>query len=414
MERERTRARADTSAPGSAVAPPARTDLLRPFPGLRYREDVVGPLHGVLAPPHTEIARPRREAALESHPYLVTHLERPEYSGAGAGEEPAVVDWLRRGALVQDPPSLYVLQQRRAGRTHCFLLGEVDVEDGGPVLPHEATMEHAVRTRAERLLAVRVDSEPLLLVDAGAGPDRAAGPAADIGALVRRAVLGGHHVAATSSDSIGQVDLWRLDPGTVVDELRWAVGSQQWLIGDGHHRWATARRAAAATAPGTSTAVLAALAVPGEHPLDLTALHRVVPAGAGRALLGGEHVDALPSAEAETLVQRLASLREPTCILLEAGTASVLHTPGRSSAAWGVAAWVDEALATSDVPTHLVSYVAGARSAIERGHRGATVILLPPPRLRDIITTAAGGGSMGRKSTSFHPKPLGGAVLRLR
>ncbi|MCI3925334.1 DUF1015 domain-containing protein [Paenibacillus sp. TRM 82003] len=372
----------------------------------------MGSLHGVLAPPHTEIARSTREAALESHPYLVTHLERPGRSGGGPGEAPAVVDWLKRGALTQDPPSLYVLQQRRGGRTHRFVVGEVGAEDDDRVLPHEATMEHAVRARAERLLAVRVDSEPLLLVDAEAGPGDASGSTSGLSSLVHRAVLEGHHVAATRGDNVGQVDVWRLDPSATVDELRWAVGSRRWLIGDGHHRWAAARQLN--VAPRGSRAVLAAFAVPGEHPLEVAALHRVAPAGSGKSLAGAEQVRPLLSTDAETLLRRLASLREPDCLLIEGGTAAVLHTPGRSSSAWGAAAWVDEALATAGVPGHLVSYVASAGAAIERRRRGSTVILLPTPQVRDIVTAVATGGSMGRKSTSFQPKPLAGTVLRLR
>ncbi|NAZ87935.1 DUF1015 family protein [Kineococcus indalonis] len=415
MEPGRTGGRAPRSTSTALEAPaPGTAALLRPFLGLRYREDVVGPLDAVVAPPHTEIDRAEREQALAASPYLVTHLERPEYAGADVSGAPAVVQWLRRGALVQDPPALYVLQQVHGGRTHRFLVGELHVGTGTDdrVFPHEATIEDAVVSRAARLEAVGVDSEPVLLVDAGAVPgadprhvgDVLAGAAGDPGRL-------GDHVAHADGPR-GPIDVWRLEEPEVVAILCAAVGARRWIIGDGHHRWVAVRRTAARSQ--RSGAVLAALHLPGPAPLDVLALHRLAPRWAVLQLLTAPGTVRSPARPVEQVDELLASLHEPDALVLDGATVVVLRTPGAVANAVGTAAWVDEVLARAGVPEPEVRYESDTLRAVAAATQGMAAVLLPGPRWQDITAIITSGRLMGRKATSYRPKPIAGAVLRLR
>ncbi|WP_432574042.1 DUF1015 family protein [Kineococcus sp. SYSU DK005] len=413
MEPGRTR----TRAPGSASPVPAgpgrgRGALVLPFPGLRYREEVVGPLDAVMAPPHTELDKHERERALAVAPYLVTHLERPEYAGTRTDGVPAVLRWVERGALVQDPPALYVLQQQHAGRTHRFLLGELQVGPGADdrVLPHEATIEDAVVSRAARLRAVAVDSEPVLLVDAGtahASTRNHEGRAlADAAGTPERL---GDHVLRARGQRVS-VDVWRLEEPTLVAALCAAVGARRWIIGDGHHRWAAVRRTVLGPHPG---AVLAAFHLPGSTPLDVLALHRLAPSGAAARLLAAPDVVLEHTGPVRQAPDLLAGLREPRALVLHEGTASVLRTPGNTQDATGTAAWVDHTLVEAGIADDSIRYVSDTERAVTGAVNG-TAVLLSAPRWEDIAASTTGGRLMGRKATSYRPKPLAGAVLRLR
>ena len=413
MELGRTRTRASGSTSPVPAGPGRGTGaLVLPFPGLRYREEVVGPLDAVMAPPHTELDKRERERALAAAPYLVTHLERPEYAGTGADGVPAVLRWVERGALVQDPPALYVLQQQHIGRTHRFLLGELQVGPGADdrVLPHEATIEDAVVSRAARLRAVAVDSEPVLLVDAGT--NHASIRNHDGHALADAAEAPEHlgdHVLHARGPRVA-VDVWRLEEPTLIAALCAAVGARQWIIGDGHHRWAAVRRTVLAPHPG---AVLAAFHLPGSTPLDVLALHRVAPSAAAASLLAAPGVVLEHTGSAHQAPDLLAALREPEALVLHRGAASVLRTPGTTQDATGTAAWVDRTLVEAGLTDDSIRYVSDTERAVASALNG-TAVLLPAPRWEDIATTTTGGRLMGRKATSYRPKPLAGAVLRLR
>ncbi|WP_432487168.1 DUF1015 family protein [Kineococcus sp. SYSU DK018] len=414
VEPARTGARAQEAVSTSTARVPGPGDLLRPFPGLRYRQEVVGPLRNVLAPPHTETGRTAREAAMRSAPHLVTHLERPEYAPQGEDGGPTVLTWLHSGVLLQDPPALYVLQQRTGGLSHRFLVGELRVTGAADdrVRAHEATMEHAVRTRIRRLEATAVDSEPVLLVDAGPVVAEDLNGTSFLTRLVRAAVQSADHVISTPGPGGTDIDLWRVTEGDAIARLSWAVGGRRWIIGDGHHRHEAARRLARQS-PGV-TGVLTAMSLPGDAALEVSALHRVVPRGAGRHLLDAGNRQRRNGGTSEAALADLASLSEPDCLVVEDSAVTHLRTAGRTATAVGVAAWVDEILMLGGVPDQVVDYVRDPRAALARGIDGSTAVLLPAPDFEHVVTVTSEGGLLGRKATSFNPKPVAGAVLRLR
>ncbi|MGI4893954.1 MAG: DUF1015 family protein [Janthinobacterium lividum] len=404
MDAARTRARA-VSQPGSGYATPAGcSPLLLPFPGLRYVPERSGALSTLLAPPHTELATQERATLLASSPFVVTHLERPEYT-VGGGARPAVLEWLRRGVLTQDTPGFYVVEQRAAGRAHRFLLGALVV---GPltddrVYAHEATIDEAVRSRQERLRVTGVDSEPILLIDDDTGGTTSPGDYAAAAELI------GSHVTHSDAGTAGvAVDVWLVKEPDIVERITRSMAARRLLIADGHHRYAAVRASAAES--GREQHVLVAISDRRSDPVELLALHRALPQHGARALLRDAEVG--PPQEFKgwhSLRARLAGLIEPS-LLLVSGSEVRLVTPDIPT---GAGAWVDDTLMRAGIDAHDVRYVADLSGVAPVG-TGMAVALLPTPDLAEVLQVARRGEVMGHKTTSFRPKPIAGAVMRLR
>ena len=408
VDAARTGTRAVANTRGSRPVP-ERPALLRPFPGLRYDTSVAGPLATLVAPPHTELGKAARAAFLASSPYVVTHLERPEHGGALQG--PTVHRWLEAGVLVQDAPSLYVVRQTHAGRSHHFLLAELQVLPGDDrVHAHEGVFEQAVEARAHRLHETAVDSEPVLVVTSGPWPLRWAGDAAAAGI--------GTLVSSTSGTLAGDpaggsmLDVWRLDAPDVLAALSTGSAAHELLIADGHHRYAAVQRLAERTRRPQQ--LLVALGDEQVEPVDVRPLHRLLPSSAAAVLRSASpHRQRVRLRDVQELHALAARLEEHDALVLADGQAEVLRTPARTGGAVGSGAWVDAVVRAAGVAAEDVRFEAELDAVWQQQPEVAAAVL-PPLDLLTLQRIVHGGALVGRKTTSFRPKPLAGAVLRLR
>jgi len=358
-----------------------------------------------VAPPHTDLGPALRAARLSSSPYTVTHLERPEYS---PGDGPAVQRWLAAGALAEDEPGYYVVRQRREdGREHRFLLASLIVgpETDARVHPHESVIPEAVASRVERLQATGVDSEPVLLVDeAGGHTARLVASAEEVGA----------HVASgrTTAASPVALDVWHLADPDVVEGITLDMGRHDLLIADGHHRFAAVRQLATAT--GVHERLLVAVSDQRTWPLELLSLHRVAPVEAWEPLLDAAIAVEESDPEPTAVLATLRSLPVEWIVLVADGRAATLRTDPSIAPGAGAGAWVDTVLARAGVDDRKVRYEPDAGAALTRRGPESLGALIPRPSLADVRSVVDHGGHMGRKTTSFRPKPLAGTVLRRR
>src|SRR5512133_1882652 len=94
---------------------------IRPFPGLRFDEEVAGPLADLLCPPYDVISPMDQVRLLGKSPNNVIRLELglayPEDNDADNRYRRATSTlerWLSEGVLKEDEPAIYLYEQRFA------------------------------------------------------------------------------------------------------------------------------------------------------------------------------------------------------------------------------------------------------------------------------------------------------------
>jgi uncharacterized protein (DUF1015 family) len=426
-----------TSIPDRAESGPSGGLVLAPFRGLRFVPDQVADLAAVTSPPYDVVDAEGAVQLEDADPHNVIRIILPRATGRDpesrylhAGQ--TLRSWIAAGALAADPlPGLYVYEQRSAGSLQRGLIGALGLRppEAGVVLPHEDVMPGPVADRLHLMRATAANAEPILMAYVGGGP------AADV---VDRAASGPPLVATTTGDGVTH-RLWRVtDPGELA-VVAADLAPRQALIADGHHRYATYRRLqaehrAAGDGAGPWDYGLALLVDSARYPLQVAAIHRVMPhllpdEAVKRASehwrlqpLGNRYDDAArilaatdPGEAAFVLAGagRYWLLTEPDPVLVERAVpadrsgewrrldATVLHHVLLDTV-WEVPDSYTDVLYRHDTASALA---AASRS-------GGTAVLMRPVPESVVRWLAAAGQMMPRKSTSFGPKPRNGLVLR--
>ncbi|WP_030675490.1 DUF1015 family protein [Streptomyces rimosus] len=412
------------------------TDGLRlhPFRGLRYATDRVSSLTAVTSPPYDVVVRPDGVRHLETaDPYNIVRLILPQAPDPATRHLQAAETlrrWRAQGVLATDDrPALYVYEQSKGGLLQRGLIGALELN--GPVLPHEDVIPEVVEDRAALMREAAANFEPLLLSYVGQGTGNGAT------GVIERTVLTTPLLATTTEDGFSH-RLWAVtDPGELA-AVNEDLALRHALIADGHHRWATYQRlheehsGNGAAGPWASGLVL--LVDSARHPLQVRAIHRVLPhlplddalAGLGGAFrarpVDGPLDAALTELEATPgSAFLLASGPERFC-LLDRPDPDLLDRTVRHDrpAAWREldatvlhSVLLDAVWRVRDHPSE-ISYLHSAGDAVEQAAKhGGTAVLLRPVLERTVRQLALDGVTMPRKSTSFGPKPATGLVLRV-
>ena len=101
--------------------------VVKPFRALRFDESVAGPLETLVAPPYDVITDTQREELQARSPYNVVRLTLPDSEEDAARE---LEDWRAEGALVEEPPAVWALEQDYVGpdgiaRMRFGIVGEI-------------------------------------------------------------------------------------------------------------------------------------------------------------------------------------------------------------------------------------------------------------------------------------------------
>ncbi|GCD38690.1 hypothetical protein OEIGOIKO_06509 [Streptomyces chrestomyceticus JCM 4735] len=412
------------------------TDGLRlhPFRGLRYAPDRVSSLTAVTSPPYDVVVRPDGVRHLETaDPYNIVRLILPQAPDPATRHRQAAETlrrWRAQGVLATDDrPALYVYEQSKGSLLQRGLIGALDLD--GPVLPHEDVIPEVVEDRAALMRAAAANFEPLLLSYVGQGTGNGAT------GVIERTVRTTPLLSTTTEDGFAH-RLWAVtDPAdlTAVDD---DLAIRHALIADGHHRWATYQRLReehpgnGSASPWASGLVL--LVDSARHPLQVRAIHRVLPHlpldsalsgldGAFRVRPVEGPLDAalavLDGTPGNAFL--LTSGPERFCVL-DRPDPELLHRTIRRDrpAAWREldatvlhSALLDEVWRIRDHPSE-ISYLHSAADAVEQAAKhGGTAVLMRPVLEQTVRQLAMDGVTMPRKSTSFGPKPATGLVLRV-
>jgi uncharacterized protein (DUF1015 family) len=391
-----------------------RVPRFTPFPAIRY---TAPDLHDLVAPPYDVLSETDLDVLNARSPHNITHVDVPrEAHGPGRYEAAAarLESWIDSGVLAADPEPTLTLYRLRfrdstgAERDTVGVLGGLEVVDegAGGVLPHERVTPKASTDRLDLTRATRANLSPIWGLSLASG-------------LTELLTAPGEHVATVVRDDVEHRVERVADPERIAAIGR-ALGSDDVLIADGHHRYGVARRYRdeIRSTGARSTPAEDALAFVSElvaDQLSVEAIHRLYAAVDWDDLTAalGRRFELEPSAPPSTSTLREMDDRGSLFLVGPDGRHHWL-TP-RPGAFEGErmldGAWLERTLHDVD---HAVSYQHGVASVVDAVEQGAATagVLIRPVGVPEIERTAREGLLMPPKSTFFTPKLLTGLVVR--
>ncbi|WP_091417253.1 DUF1015 family protein [Friedmanniella luteola] len=384
----------------------------RPFRALRYAVD---DLATVTAPPYDVLSEAEVRALAASSEHNVVHVDVP-LDGADRYRRAAarLQAWRDGGVLVQDAEPSFTLYRLRftdatgAERDLVGVLGGLEVVDegAGGVLPHERTTPKASTDRLDLTRATRANLSPVWGLSLAPG----------LTALLRAP---GEVLGSVVDGGVEHVVERVTDPERVA-AIAAAVGADDVLIADGHHRYAISRtyrdevRAATGGDAGAAEETLAFVGELVPEQLSVAAIHRLysgVDAPTLRAALA-RRFELTPADRPGA--GTLAAMAEEGFLTLVEPDATWRLT-ARPGAFDGVRAldggWLETALADQPVAVTYQHGLDAAVAAVTSG-RAAAAVLIRPVSVAEIERTAREGLLMPPKSTFFTPKLKTGFVVR--
>ena len=336
--------------------------VVKPFRALRYDEAVAGPLETLVAPPYDVITPEQREELRARSPHNVVRLTLPDSEEEAARE---LERWRAEGALVEEPPAVWALEQEYVGpdgvgRTRFGLVASLKVEpyETGTVLPHERTHAGPKEGRLRLLRATRVQLEPIFLLYDGAAPLERPDRTPDL--------------------EVKGARLWRIDDPSVVR----AFDDKQLLIADGHHRYETAVAFHEEEGTPASAQMLVVLVSTSDPGLEIFPTHRLF-------------------AEPKRLESETNGGAEVTEVTRDGSR--VVHGPEG----------ILDVQFVDSLGHEGISYTADAAEAERRVREGEASVayLLRPTRIEDVFAHARRGEVLPQKTTYFFPKLISGLLF---
>ncbi len=338
--------------------------IIQPFKGLRYNLKKVGSLTRVVTPPYDVISPEGRRAYYRSHPCnfirVIYGKARDPYAEAKA----SLTRWVGSGVLKRDKePGLYPYEQqyRVKGKLHRRLGVIALVRLDSRVYPHEHTFGGPKADRLNLMKAVNASLDPIFgLVPDTRGSYR----------RVEHQATGAQKPAASFGFQGVRHRLWRITDPAWLRKLRQAVRSKELVIADGHHRFEAARayreerkRNDPCYDPAASyNFVMFYLSAVGADEPGLLPTHRLVK----------------------------------------------VSPPARLEIEWLRAGIIEKRL-DGEAKVFYTQDLEWACGQVRSGQAQALVVM-PPPRLKDVLSRARAGLRMPRKTTYFYPKLLSGLV----
>ena len=337
---------------------------IEPFRALRYNLKKVGSLSRVVTPPYDVISLEARRSYYRAHPQnfirVVYGKSRDPYSEAKAN----LTRWVRDGVLKRDEePGLYPYEQeyRLKGKTHRRLGLIALVRLDSRVYPHE------------RIFGGPKEDRLRLMRKVGASLDPIFGLVPDVRGTYRRLIqtaCRSRKPAASFRFQGVRHRLWRMTDPAWIRKFQRALRAKDLVIADGHHRFEAARafrRERKEKDPSYRP----------DAPYNFVMFYL--------SAVGAEEPGLLPT-------HRLVKVRPPARLQVE------WLQPG-----------ISEKLLKGQAN---LFYTQDLESACEqvRSGRAQALLVMPPPRLKEVLARALAGRRMPRKTTYFYPKLLSGLV----
>ena len=388
-----------------------------PFPAVRYAP-TGEPLDVLVAPPYDVISAEERDGYAAQSPHNIVHIDVPSggrdrYVGAAA----MLRRWIDDGVLVTDAAPSFTIYRMRftdatgAERDLAGVIGALEVVDEGAagVLPHERTTPKASTDRLDLMRATRANLSPVWGLSLTSGLSvLLAEPGELLGEVTVEGVT--HRVERVT------------DAGRLA-KIGSAVGAEDVLIADGHHRYGVARTyrdevhdhaSRTDVDPGTADLTLAFVGELVAEQLSIEAIHRLY-AGVTYDDVAGALAASFDRAPIDAPTPATLAAMDADGFLVLVGPEGAERLTPKAGAFDGVraidGAWLEHAL--GELPAD-VTYQHGLTDAIAAVRRGdaAAAVLIRPVGIAEIQRTAREGLLMPPKSTFFTPKLRTGFVIR--
>jgi uncharacterized protein (DUF1015 family) len=216
---------------------------IAPFKGLRYNEELSGPLAELIAPPYDVIRPNLQETLYARNPYNVVRLilgkqyeTDSDSNSRYTRSAKDFTEWQSKDILKEDAePSFYVYSQEYTfnGQTNnrigFFARVRLEDFDKGNICPHEMTLAKAKKDRAQLIRACRANFSPVF----GLFSDPEGMIDDTLATIVAQPPL-----AEVYEDSVTH-RMWRVDDTEMVQFLSGRFRDKKVYIADGHHRYET-------------------------------------------------------------------------------------------------------------------------------------------------------------------------------
>jgi uncharacterized protein (DUF1015 family) len=386
-----------------------------PFPALRYSDREIDDL---IAPPYDVLSEADLDELGGRSPWNITHVDVPRESAGPeryAAAATTLAGWIDAGVMAYDDTPSFTIYRMRftdasgTARDIAGVLGGLEVVDegAGGVLPHERVTPKASTDRLDLTRATKANLSPVWGLSLASG-------------LTALLTEPGEPVASVTVDGVDHV-VERISDPDRIRAIADAIGSDDVLIADGHHRYGISRtyrdevRSANGDQPNPADETLAFVNELVADQLSVEAIHRLY-----HEVSVEELVAAL-----DTCFERSDAGRPDDSTLATMDTEGVLClVTGDGAAQWlrprpGAfedirsldGAWLEHALAEV---AHSVSYQHGVDHVVEAVTSGGATaaVLIRPVSVAEIERTAREGVLMPPKSTFFTPKLRTGLVVR--
>lgn len=403
-----------------------------PFRTMRFDVGAID-LAAVTAPPYDAIDADEQRRLYDLDPHNIVRLElgmrQPDHPADNRYTRAAdqVRTWLDEGILVvEDSAALWLYEEvfDHAGerRHQRGLIGALDVTpwEARQVLPHERVFREHVEDRKALLREVPVNLSPVFLL---APEDTWLTPVID--------VLDDEPTSSFTDREGIDHRLWRISDRGTHREVTAALERHSLLMADGHHRYTTALEHHTEVGGRGSDATLAYI-VPDAHGPVVRPMHRLIRRVpdqlVGRLRTAGFSFHPFDGDVAALL--DVVSTFEERCfgLVWGAGTNLVrVRDPDAADRVFpkgapGLVRRLDVALLQATITGPLgvrdriedLLYTPDAEAAAAAVAAGLAdaLLLAKAPSVADVRRTAAAGHLLPPKSTSFHPKPRTGLVMR--
>ena len=318
-----------------------------------------------------------------------------------------LTDWIARGLALEDvDDALYLHEYTSGGLTVRGLVGALDVSRRAErsaeraVWPHEEVHPEQAGELADRMLQMRLNPAPILLVHRGTQELR------DLVTAVAAQEPGWRYL-----DRSGQRQrVWAVRDPDTLSRIALQLADTRALLADGHHRYAAYLRLQDEHRGTPWDSGLAMLVDQLDTPLFIGAIHRVLRG----ADLGSLHQAAAEAGAAVSDLEpptALESLDPDHLVMTDGAHWLRVRPPGSRDTA--VVAWLHQQLLPRlDGRVPELAYHHSVEEAVTRASRRSPAVLLPSPAFRQVQDLVESGGLLPEKATSFQPKPSLGALMR--